>query len=176
MGVSPTAIYRYFDDKGTLVVAMREDLLARALPSDAHHDDPTDAIVTSALNFRRIARDHPCLSQIMGAAAVEGPHSTAAPRATVGALRALGLCGPDLVRAYRQLESFVVGSCMFDFSGAPRHLQDRYERLRRIDDPEFVEQLGTPADIERVNEEAYEASLRTLVGSFVSCVQEDAAS
>ncbi len=174
LGASPTAVYRYFRDKDALVVAMRETLLAAAFPAVPLPTDPAEALVQLGLGFRRAARAHPCLSQIMGMAAVDGPSSLASPRVAVEALEAAGLRGAELVRAYRQLESFVVGSSMFDFSGAPRHLLERYERLRRFDHPDFAEQLSTVDDIDRVNEDAYEATLRALVSALFASVPENA--
>lgn len=174
LGASPTAVYRYFRDKEALVVAMRETLLAGALPAVPLPPDPVEALVQLGLGFRQAARAHPCLSQIMGMAAVDGEFSLASPRAAVAALEAAGLRGAELVRAYRQLESFVVGTSMFDFSDAPHHLLERYERLRRVEHPDFAEELRSVADIDRVNEDAYEATLRMLVNALVASVPENA--
>lgn len=169
VGASTTAVYRYFRDKDALIVALREHLLgavAQRLTGGA--DDPVDLLIDTALTYREVVREHPCLSQIMGLPALEGDVSAAVPALVVEQLVQLGLSGPLLVRGYQQIESFVVGTASFDFSDAPRHLEDRQRRLARLAHPDFTATLPDAEAVDRNNEAAFEASLRAIIAALLA--------
>ena len=166
MGASTTAVYRYFHDKNDLIVAMRETLLAGAFPANAA-GDPRSVLMASALGYRTTAKAHPCLSQIMNLPALEGTVTMAVPQLLINTLAELGLSGPLLVRGYRQLESFVLGATAFDFSDAPLHLQDRYDRMRQLESPDIDAVLTDPKAVERNNEAAFLASLTMLLDGLL---------
>ena len=167
LGASTTAVYRYFTDKDDLVLAMREALLLRAIPPlETAESDPIASIVGAAQAYRSTVREHPCLSHIMALPAKEGTVSAAVPRLVVSQLQKLGLSGQDLVRGYQQIESFVVGTAMFDFADAPRHLIERQERFVGLDVTEVAAVLNTPEAVQANNEAAFEASLRAILASL----------
>lgn len=168
LGVSTTAVYRYFRDKDDLIEAMREHLLGFALASADASADPRETILAAARAFRATAREHPCLGELMVRATLTGANSAAVPIVISGALERLGLHGPLLVRGYRQLESFVVGTAVFDFAGAPAHLSDRLARMARMTPREGMPMLVDAADVDRVNEEAFEATLLLLVNALAT--------
>lgn len=168
MGVSPTAVYRYFRDKDDLIVQIRETLLAQVIDTDPTKTPPQEFIIATALAYRRMAKFHPCFSQVMVLAVTEGDAAQATPELLVGALEALGLEGEAVIRGYRQLESFVVGTSYFDFADAPNHLQERLDRMRNVDRPDFKTAFGDPNDVERINEEAFEATIRMLIDALVA--------
>lgn len=165
MGVSATAIYRYFADKESLVVAMREALLTRVFTGE-RAGTPEQIIVTIALDYRAVARQHPCLSQIMAVRVDRGDTSLAVPMIVGQHLRAMGVHGHAAALAYRQLESFVVGVTAIDFTNAPHHLDERRDRMRLAQPADVSLGQDTSDDVDRLNEEAFEASLRALVASF----------
>ena len=168
VGASATAIYGYFTGRDDLLVAMRETLLAEIydrLPSDM---GPKDALLASALGFRVQALAHPSLSQIMTQAAVEGSATASVTTLTVRALRELGISGPALSRAYRQLETFVVGSTLFDFANQPEHLDGRLQRMRLVGDPDLDAALRSAADVEAANESAFAVSLNWLIECLIA--------
>jgi len=167
MGAATTAVYRYFKDKDDLIVAMRESLLLESMP-DGVDGDPRARLTAIALTFRATVKAHPCLSQIMGLPAVDGEVTNGVIQATAAALSELGLSGPLLVRGYRQLESFIVGTCAFDFSDAPRHLDERLERIRRAGHPEFDAVLTDAAAVEANNELAFVTSWTWLIDGLVA--------
>lgn len=169
LGASTTAVYRYFRDKDALIVALRETLLIRVVAGlEGASTDPREQLVAAAMAFRAEARRHPCLSQIMGLPAVEGDNSAAVPELVVGALAALGLRGDDLARGYQQIESFVIGTSMFDFSDAPNHITGRHDRLSKVPDDGFRAALGTADAVDANNEAAFEATLHLIIDSLVS--------
>lgn len=167
IGAATTAVYRYFDNKEALIVAMREELLRQAVPASAD-GDPRARLLAIALGFRATTRSHPCLSQIMGLAAVDGEVTNGALLAILQALMDLGLSGPLLVRGHRQLESFVVGTTQFDFSDAPRHIDERLERMRRSGHPDFIAALTSADAVEASNELAFSTSLGWLIDNLVA--------
>lgn len=130
MGASATAIYRYFSDKQSLFSAMRDLLLTAVVAEVDLAGDPRNVLVDLAQGFRRQARLHPCLSQLMIQTRLEGPTSDTIPTLVGGALRRFGVPDDRVPLAYRQLESFVVGTSIFDFAGAPDHLSARRRRLQ----------------------------------------------
>jgi AcrR family transcriptional regulator len=170
MGAATTAVYRYFDNKDDLIVAMREALLIQAIPADSE-GDPRARLTAIALAFRATVKAHPCLSQIMGLAAVDGEVTNGVILTTADALSKLGLSGPLLVRGYRQLESFIVGTCAFDFSDAPQHLNERLERVRRAHHPEFDAILTDTAAVEADNELAFVTTLNWILDGLVAEAQ-----
>jgi AcrR family transcriptional regulator len=166
MGVSATAVYRYFRHKDDLIVQIRETLLQQVLAGWNSSSDPREAIIELGLAYRLVARQHPCLSQIMVMPASEGVVAGAVPAVITRALSAMGVTDSDISLTYRQLESFVVGVTFFDFADAPLHLEERLERIQRADSPPLSAGLHGVADVERINEAAFVATLNLLVDSF----------
>jgi AcrR family transcriptional regulator len=169
MGVSTTAVYRYFMSKEDLFAAMRDTLLATVPQAmdltDAN--DPRGRIIAAASAFRATVRRHPCLIQIVFLPNQDGGASTAIPDLLAQDLTALGLSGPLLVRGYQQLESLVAGSTAFDFAGAPAHTRDRATRLS-IAHPEFRSSLASASAVDANNEAAFEASLRMVLDGLLA--------
>jgi AcrR family transcriptional regulator len=165
MGVSATAIYRYFADKDALIIAMRETLLTQVLSKEPS-GTPEQALADIGLAYRRVAREHPCLSQIMIVGVNQGDLALAVPQVIATYLEAMGMHGREVAVAYRQLESFVVGTSYFDFADAPRHLTERLERMHRTGVSDVAYGLDSATDVDRMNEEAYERTLRIIIASF----------
>lgn len=169
MGASTTAVYRYFRDKDNLIKGMREHLLGLTADSlVVAADDPVERLIAAALAYRSTVRAHPCLSQIMALPANEGDQGETVQHLVLGQLAEIGLQGPLLARGYQQVESFVVGSSMFDFADAPAHLSDRRERFTRLGHAEFEPVTKDDAAISANNEAAFEASLRAILESLAS--------
>ena len=168
MGTSATAVYRYFPDKEALYSAMRDSLLGAAVTGVDLEADPRSVLIGLAQGFRDQARAHPCLGPLMILARLEGPTAYAVPMLVGAAMRRLGVPESRLALAYRQLESFVVGSTLFDFSGAPHHLADRRRRLTSAGDLGFDPDLDSDARVEAVNEAAFAATLEILLDALGS--------
>ena len=166
MGASATAVYRYFPTKETLLSAMREALLQPVVAEALSEPDPRARLLLVAMAYRRQALLHPCLSQLLVVGDLDGSVSNAVPDFLGTALAELGLSGVNLVRAYRQLESFVVGSTLFDFAGAPEHLRTRLTRLHLATRPEFCDFLPDVQAVESVNETAFETTLVALLDAL----------
>lgn len=166
MGTSATAVYRYFPDKESLYSAMRDTLLGAAVAGVDLEGDPRSVLIGLARGFRDQVRAHPCLGPLMILAQLQGPAADAVPNLVGGALLRLGIPESRLPLAYRQLESFVVGTTVFDFSGAPRHLSDRRRRLASASELGFDTYFASGDVVDAVNEEAFAATLELLLDAF----------
>ena len=166
IGASATAIYRYFDTKDALIDAIRETLLAHAVSLWTPNDDPTESLVGLARAVRTTAQHHPSLGQILTFSATPNATTNQLPLVIIGYLEQLGVGADSMVVAYRQLETLTIGSAIFDFSGAPRHLSDRRERMTNLGRPEFNAQLADDDAVARINDEAFETNFRLVLASF----------
>lgn len=167
LGAATTAVYRYFANKDDLIIAMREALLAEAIPVTTG-GGARQRLTATASSFRNTARRHPCLSQIMGLPALEGANSAAVMAFTVEALEELGLTGPALIRGYRQIESFVVGTSAYDFADAPGHLGERLARMRLIGREDFDRLLVDEAAVEADNELAFMTTFTWILDGLIA--------
>lgn len=168
MGVSATAVYRYFRDKDELIVQIREALLGQVLASSLSASTPRELIINLGLVYRQMAREHPCLSQIMVMSVSDGETAGGVPTLIAQTLEELGVEVSKIGLGYRQLESFVIGTCYFDFSDAPRHIFERYERMQRSGSPALTATFADVAAVEQINEDAYSTTLHLLVDSLVN--------
>lgn len=168
MGVSATAVYRYFRDKGELIVQIRETLLGQMIETGGTAPNPREVIINLGLAYRQMARQHPCLSQIMVMSVNEGETASGVPTLITQTLAELGVDESKIALGYRQLESFVIGTCYFDFSEAPRHLDERFERMQHSDNPVLRSTFVDVSAVEQINEDAYAATLHLLVDSLVN--------
>lgn len=168
MGASATAIYRYFPNKEDLLSAMREELLGEVVRDVDLEGEPRALITDLACSFRAECREHPCLSQLVLASRLEGATADALPKVVGGALQGLGLKQADVALAYRQLESLILGSTVFDFAGAPAHLSERRRRLGGLTDLSFDRALNDDVAVDALNEAAFEANLVIILDSLVA--------
>lgn len=164
LGASHTAIYRHFPDRDALLTAVAEHLVTRALavppPADAA---PRERIVHRFARIKAEFSAHP--NVVVPSSTTGGPRPALLEwcRQVVGDLEAMGLAGERLVLAFRLLESFGVGTTMFDLGGAPDHLELRRLRLRALEHPAFDAGTRTADEVGTTNDAAYELGLRVLL-------------
>ena len=147
---------------------MHESLLAQAFSDAPTVVGPREALRDMALAYRRAAREYPCLIQILLMQMGEGAPAPSAPTLGADLLAGMGLRGHDVAVAYRQLETFVVGSSAFDFAGAPSHLDQRLDRLNATVNAHITLSLTSTEAVDAINEHAFAATLETLLDSFVT--------
>ena len=165
-GVTSAAIYRYFNDKEDLLAAVRESLMTELL-QELPAQGPRERLFALGQAFRDQTRAHPCLAEFSTRPATEGEMSGAIPAFILEQLRQLGLEGGALVRGFRQLESFVVGSSMFDFADAPNHLSDRLARVTRSQDPALTTLLKSESDVDADNEAAFTTTFNWILDGLI---------
>lgn len=166
LGASATAIYRYFETKDELLDAIREALFGQVLTNWKRDPNPTESLVNLGRALRTTAQQHPTLGQILTNRVAPNTTFNQLPMVVIDHLERLGVTADNMVIAYRQLETLAIGSAIFDFSGAPNHLRDRRERMTGIGRPEFDAQVTDDDAIARINDQAFETTLRLVINSL----------
>lgn len=166
VGASATAIYRYFETKDQLLDAIREALFDQVLAHWKPDPNPIESIVNLGRALRNTAQEHPSLGQVLTVRVTPSATFYQLPLLVIGLLEQLGVPADRLALGYRQLETLSIGSAIFDFSGAPHHLRDRRERMTSIGRPEIDEHTTDDDAVARLNDHAFEATLRLVITSL----------
>ena len=164
LGWHHTAVYRYYPNKADLVTAMVDHLLGAAfaaVPID--RVSPRTELLGIARALRQLVRDHPAVMQAMLNVSGFAPNTVAAALRVIDVLEAMGLRDRSLVRWARLLESYVAGSSLFDYAGAPEHLTIRRLREHATGSPVLISTYDDDRAVDEMNEEAFERGLIILI-------------
>ena len=167
-GLHHTAAYRHYRSKNDLLRAVLglvlEEAISRAgeLPAD-----PRERLLVLSRSLRSALHAHPAYLTPAESLA-DSDTSNAYQQAIVDALRGLGLRGYDLLVRHQLLETFVLGSCVFDFGGAPDHLDSRRRRHRLITDPDFEAVTRSNDGGDALNEAAFDHGLVVLLDEIAA--------
>jgi AcrR family transcriptional regulator len=165
VGVSYTAVYTYFENRDTLIGTLVNNLSAEIITGvKISGTTPHEIILAIGIATRQTLSNHPLLVPAFthaGAEMEEEESSTISIIATL--LEQAGLSGKDLVLAYRAIESFVLGSTVFDLGAAPQHLSTRQRRYRASNHPDFMAVAKTDKSLNAHNEEAFVLGLAGLL-------------
>ena len=158
-----TAVYRHFKDRNDVLTAVNAIVVKEGLEIAGElPDEPRERVLTLVRGLRSAMHDHPAvtLSQLLPIATLADSEPVASMQSLIlAALNDLGLKGTDLLIHHRLLESFVLGASVFDFGGAPAHLETRRQRLRHVTDPAFEAVTRDEASIDELNEVAFDRGL-----------------
>lgn len=163
LGVDATACYRHFRSKNELLTAMVDAMLAEALagiPDDL--DDPRDRAEAQSLAVRRVMHENPQLASALAAGEGQMPNALELSRRAIENLRAMGLDGDDLVRAYQAMESYTMGATVFDMLAAPHSMEIRAARYAALGDPSFAASGASVEKVARLTDEAFVRGLHAL--------------
>lgn len=162
-----TAVYRHYRSKNELLRAVLAivigDAFAQAGPLP---DDPHERLLSLVTGLRAALHAHPAVTTayLLPVETLADSEAVAdLQRMVVRALRELGLEGYELVVRYQMLESYVLGSCVFDFGGAPDHVTSRRRRHAMLAIPELGTLAASDEQVEYVSESAFELGLRILL-------------
>lgn len=166
LGVHHTALFRYFPTKEDLIQSIFEYVIADTQQELAIVSDvPLERVRAVALALRKVLHQHPGL--IMAIAATTGsPSSLDTQRAVIADMRALGVPEDQLATRYQALESYIIGATLFDFTGAPTHLEQRQERYESLGDAVFVAALDGVEAVDQNNEAAFAFGLDCLLAGI----------
>lgn len=172
VGIHHTAIYRHFASRDEVLGAVM-GVVMRSVLDDVPTGitDPRDRLVELIRGLRREFHAHP---GVIRAALVPAPQIADTQAAqtffgmVVGALRDAGLDGPELAIQVRILEGYAIGATVFDFAGAPLHLESRRQRYRAVPDAAFEVPSRDEAGIDALNEAAFDAGLIALVDACLA--------
>ena len=171
-GLHHTAVYRHHRSKDEVLQAVLALVIDEAIEAAGElPDDPRGRLMVLATALRDALHAHPGV-----AAAYLTPSSVVADSepasqfqaVIVQALRALGLSGRELLIRHQMLESYVLGATVFDFAGAPEHLESRRLRHRMIADASFEAVTRDTAGVDELNEEAFRRGLTVLLDDCVA--------
>lgn len=139
LGADPTAVYRHFRDKETLIAAM----LDRLLESVGQTLDPglpwRDRLTAVAHETVRVMAEHPAVGIEVGSISTEGPYERDAMEVILAAFAEAGLEGTDLIRFYGVFTAYVLTFAASTAAGTLAHgpgwADDGYwvPRLGRVD-------------------------------------------
>ena len=172
VGIHHTAIYRHFASRDEVLGAVMGVVMSSVIDdvsTEAAH--PRDRLLDLIRGLRRAFHTHP---GVIRAALVPAPQIADTQPAqvffgmVVQALRDAGLDGPDLAIHVRILEGYAIGATVFDFAGAPVHLESRRQRYRAVPDAAFEEASRNEGGIDALNEVAFDAGLVVLVDACLA--------
>jgi AcrR family transcriptional regulator len=165
MGVDATALYRHFPNKESLIDAMIDWMIGQALvlAEQSNKHDPRDRIMTLATSMRATFEKYPDIGLALIHSEGASLNGLTFSQLGIQSLRELGLSGEDLVVAYQSFESYVMGSCVHDFSGAPHNMDIRRARYRAIEEPEFDEQSRSSTEVRLITQKAFELGFNAIL-------------
>jgi AcrR family transcriptional regulator len=166
LGAHFTALYRHFRNKDELLSAMFELVISEiASEVDSTNTDPLARIRSVALAFRNSLHKHPALvGTIVSTQGTEG--TFAIQRQIASDMIELGVPKEQVAAKYQALESYVFGASMFDYLGAPDHLEHRLERYKQVRDGIFDAAASDKSDVDAHNEKAFALGLEAILASF----------
>ena len=163
--VDPTALYRHFPNKDSLLEAMIDKMFGEVYDQIRECDGtPRERLMAVAKACRAAFKRHPDIGIAM--ISVEGTHLKNAlviSHRSIQALHDMGVAEHDVVLRYQMLEHFMLGSCIFDFTGAPHNFDMRRARYRAYELPEFDAVARSAKNVEAAADEAFEAGFNTLL-------------
>ena len=164
MGVDPTAVYRHFPNKESLIDAMLSNLLGAALTNLTPAErSPREEIYNTMMAVRSEFERHPNLTPAFAASMGNIPNGLLLSQAMIQQLRALSLTGENLVRCYQMLEGYTIGTSMIDTGGAPETFEIRQARYRLLNDPDFDSAARNTSDVERITKDAFATGVNVLL-------------
>ena len=163
LGLHRTAVYRHFASRDDLLTETMEFLIAQVAEQMTLPAEPRGRIATIALEMRRMFHRHPGAAMIFVTSGGTRASASAMERVVLDALRDMGVAEADLPRTYQALESYAVGSSLFDFAGAPHHLELRRERHAAVDDTAMARVSTSAVQVDAVNEAAFLWGLEALL-------------
>lgn len=167
LGVDATACYRHFTSKDELLSAMVDAMLATALDSiKSPPASPRDGIFDHLLAVRRAFLKHPHLAATLVMSTGDLPSARRLTLNGIELLRLMGLEGDELVRCYQTIESYTMGSCVFDMSGTPDNMEIRRLRYRSLGVKEFTDVAQTMKGVSSMTEAAFQAGIDAIIDSF----------
>lgn len=163
LGLHRTAVYRHFASRDDLLAETMEFLITQVAEQLSLPANPRGRIATIALEMRRMFHRHPGAAMIFVTSGGTRASASAMERIVLDALREMGVAEGDLPRTYQALESYAVGTSLFDFAGAPQHLELRRQRHAAVDDPAMARVSTSAVQVDAVNEAAFLWGLEALL-------------
>ncbi|GAA3012712.1 TetR/AcrR family transcriptional regulator [Kitasatospora albolonga] len=176
LGADPSALYRYFHSTDDLVVAITDELIARAQAGAEPTGDWQADLREIGLRIQRAYRTHPQAAALSAARTTGRQHEIRAVESILGILRGAGFPDPEAVRLYHvfvdQSLAFAALDAAVEALPAPARAADsavwttRYATLDADTHPNIA--ATTPLLIAEMNRSAYPLALDLLLDSFAA--------
>lgn len=168
MGVDATALYRHFPNKESLIDAMIDWFLgeALALSETSNALTPRERIVLQAKALRKTFEKYPDIGLAIVHSEGASLNGFLYSRRGIEYLRELGLSGRNLVACYQAMESFIMGSCVHDFSGSPHNMDVRRARYRYFEVEEFDENSRSATGVRQITEDGFDIAINAILDRF----------
>jgi AcrR family transcriptional regulator len=165
LDVTPMALYRHFDGKDDILLAMADELLAaQDLPAP---DTPWQRYLRElALLMRTLLRSEPFVVGVFAHRPVISPAALLRLASAKRVLTKAGFTDDDAVRAYATVHIFTLGFCMLEQA---RHAEGYDEPGDDATSPETLQIAGF------VSEAQFLASLDTIIAGIAAGVNDHAA-
>ena len=163
MGVHQTAIYRHLPSMEDLYGAILDRLYGEILDRPLPKGTPRACLRAHAMNAHQVLYEHPNVLGLVLSSRGDSPNADRVSKFGLSLLRDLGLTGQRLALCHQMLESYIVGTHIYDLGGAPYHLEIRRQRRRRIDDPDIDRSTPTVESVDTLNRAAFTAGLDALI-------------
>lgn len=163
LGVDSTAVYRHFESKDALLLAVLDRLLTEASDEQVMPTTPRGRLESMARVMRTVLLRHPALAPALAGMETTTGGSLRVTDRAIAALAELGLEGTELLDHYQALESYTVGATAFDLLGAPHQWRVRARRYRQAADPVVRDAGRTEDSVAATSERAFELGLRILL-------------
>lgn len=164
LGVDPTAVYRHFPTKESLLDAMLDNLLAEVVATPIPEGlSPRDAIAEMAHVSWSVFQAHPNMPGAFVTASGNFPNGLTYLRRVVAHLRDMGLKGDDVVECFQLLESYVIGFSVMNTGGRPSTWSQRQLRYRFFDQPEFDAVARDEELVRDVAHRAFDTGLNSIL-------------
>jgi hypothetical protein len=132
--------------------------------------EPLERIRNIAIVTRDALHQHPALVGVIVTSRDSAASSSLQEliKVVLSDMRALGVPENELATKYQVIESYVFGSALFDYSGAPNHLAERKKRLAASDKAVFKSASGSESSIDKHNEAAFVVGLDLILAGLKS--------
>ena len=163
-----TSVYRHFASREDLLSAMFSSVISEVAQAvDLDSADPKTRIRAIAIAFRAAMHKHPGLVGTI--VSTSGTEATfAIQRQIAQDMLELGVPQDQVAMRYQALESYVFGAAMFDYLGAPGHLEDRVQRFTKVRDGIFDAAASGQDQIDAHNEKAFIFGLDAILAAIAN--------
>lgn len=158
-----TAVYRHFRDRDDLIAQTLEYLIADVAKDLALPADPRGQIRAIAVAMRRMFHRYPGAASFFVSTGGSREGASQMELIVLDALRRLGAAEDEVPFMYQALESYAVGTSLFDYANAPDHLEERRLRHRATGDPAMKRVTTSRARVDNMNEQAFLWGLEGLL-------------
>lgn len=172
LGVAHTAIYRHFTGLDDLLGAIKEYILDVMLSPPSGGTTPRERIRDYMLRFRRLVRETPSLAITFTLTTTSGGTSNQiqVSRLMFDELEQMGLSGDALTTCYQMLESYAIGTSLYDYAGE-NPVRERASRYRQFCHEAFDAVSRELTRLDENNERAFEAGVDALLDACESRAQ-----